>query len=371
MTSSLNSKNDLEEIAKAYDWDVKQCTIEKIESGHINDSYRLRITFDTSKSKRSESYFLQKINTAIFKHTDAVMSNIKKACSVITSINDSSFDSLTIVPTKNGSSYFTTSQGTCYRIFNFLEGYRSISQHASSHIVRKVGSTFGRFIAALANENADDYKTTLPDFHNINTRHHNLQKSQKLASSKRLEAAEDLFEIISLLGDKCIDIQQLLDENLLPIRICHNDTKASNIMYNMSQQSYCVVDLDTVMPSSLLFDFGDAIRSIISESAEDEIRRSNESLQWNLVSAFSDGFISAIKHLLTDVERNNLANSCILLPYIMGVRFLTDYLNEDVYFSISYEQQNLNRARNQLELARQISDELPTLESIIEKTLTN
>ena len=359
------------EITGAYGWDLKLCSIEKIEAGHIHHSYRLRITFDTPKSKRSESFFLQKINTAIFEHPDAVMSNIQKVCSKIKSISDPKFSSLTIVPDRNGSLYFNSSRGESYRIFNFLEGYRSISQQASTNIIKQVGSTFGKFIAALENEKTDEYNTTLPDFHNINFRLSQLEESRKIARIERLKLLQQLFEIVLSLQDECKIIQQLIDQRLLPIRICHNDTKGSNIMYNMSQQSYCVVDLDTVMPSSLLFDFGDAIRSIISGCGEDDIRDNNEELKWHLVSAFSEGFFGATKHFMTDLELKHLANACILLPYMMGVRFLTDYLNDNLYFSISYNNQNLDRARNQLELAQQISRERTRLEGIIEKALTS
>lgn len=359
------------EITGAYGWDLKLCSIEKIDAGHINDSYRLRITFDLPKSKQSESFFLQKINTAIFGHPDAVMSNIQKVCSKIKSISDPKFRSLTIVPDVNGSLYFTSSRGENYRVFNFLEGYRAISQQADASIIKQVGNTFGRFISVLENEKTDDYHTTLPDFHNINFRLSQLEESRKKARLERLKSVDQLFEIVISLQDECRIIQQLINQGLLPIRICHNDTKGSNIMYNMSQQSYCVVDLDTVMPSSLLFDFGDAIRSIISGCGEDDIRDNNEELKWHLVSAFSEGFFGATKHFMTDLEFKHLANACILLPYMMGVRFLTDYLNENLYFSISYNNQNLDRARNQLELAQQISRERTRLEGIIEKALTS
>lgn len=370
-------KNELKEIAESYGWNVEQCLLQRIKSGHIHDSYRLILDVKSENQethdneKETKSFFLQRINTSIFGDPQKLMTNIHRVSTLINSLDDPHFISLSIIPLRDGTNYANTSNGKSYRVYRFLEHYKSVSENLDLSTIKQVGENYGRFIAVLKNENPETYHVTLNDFHNINRRLSDLENAQRQASKYRREETESLLKIVSLLRIECRKIQQLIDHDTIPIRICHNDTKASNIMYNSTLQSYCVVDLDTVMPSSLLFDFGDAIRSIISDCAEDEILYQKNKLRWDLVSAFTKGFAESTVNFICDSERQHLVSSCVLLPYMMGVRFLTDYLNNDVYFTTEKPKHNLIRARNQLELAQQIHQERDKLKELIEQCFTD
>jgi len=164
-------------------------------------------------------------------------------------------------------------------------------------------------------------------------------------------------------------IQQLGKKNHIPLRVTHNDTKINNVLFNDQDKGICIIDLDTVMPGYVHFDFGDAIRTFTNTTDEDEKDLSKISMNMEYFKAFSSGFLSEMKDVLNKTEKETLAFSAKLMTFIIGLRFLTDYLDGDVYYKISYPDNNLTRARVQFELLKSMEEQFAEMESII-KNLT-
>lgn len=348
----MSNSTELKKALLAFGLDPKKYTLEPIKSGHINTSYAV-----VNKDDNRALFFLQKINSIVFNDIDNLMKNTIRTTEIINSSQSDEIFTPTFIKTKNNNVFYTSDTNENYRLSDFIEHYEPLSMAKSDDSIYQGGLAFGIFIDLLKNTDYNQFHTIIPDFHNINYRLKNLQNSIKKHTKKVNSSVKNLLEIVNDLSHNSRRIQNNLDEKKIPIRVTHNDTKLDNILApaKLKNGLLCVVDLDTVMPSSLLFDFGDSIRSLISYTDEDYPEKYPVELNLNAFSAYNSGFMESVNSFIEPQEYQLMPEAVVLLPFLMGVRFLTDYINGNKYFSVNYENHNLDRAFNQLHLAKTLA----------------
>jgi hypothetical protein len=320
-------------------------------SGHINDTFLVK-----GKTGKFPGYLLQKINNFVFKDIDGLMGNmvcvinhLKEKISE-TPGGDPEKEAITLVKGKNEKYYYKDDQGDYWRMAHFLDDTRSYDLVTTSKQAYQGGVAFGRFQNLLSDLDPGVLIDTIPDFLNIEKRLNDFNKAIKNDSAGRLETVLSEVEFLSSWSTAMNEILILGKAGILPLRITHNDTKFNNILLDKNNNIQCVIDLDTVMPGYVAYDFGDAIRSIINTAVEDEEDLNAIQLNIPLFTEFTKGYLSQTKSFLTEPELKSLIIGVLLLPYMQAVRFLTDYLEGDVYYKTHFPLHNLQRTRAQIQL---------------------
>lgn len=322
---------------------------EKNTTGHINESY-----FINTKSPDHPGYFLQWINNNIFKNVEGLMDNICAVtghlASKLANNKDLAFKVLEVIPCNDGRNYYLDPQGQYWRLYTFIDNSHGYNVVENTEIAYEGGKAFGLFMSLLADLPAEGLTDTIPDFHNLEKRLDTFNKSVAADKANRVKEVAGEIEFIKKRTEQMLTIPALIKSGKLPKRITHNDTKFNNILFDSSDHASCIVDLDTVMPGSILFDFGDSIRTGANTADEDEKDLSKVDINLPIYEAYTRGFLKSTKHTLTEAEIDNLAFSARFMTFIIGLRFLTDFLDGDTYFRTSYPGHNLVRARVQFRL---------------------
>jgi len=337
-------------------------------SGHINDTYRI-----FTEKFDDPDYLLQRINHHVFKNIDALMNNIQ----IVTAHLKSKLEELgskqieeqvlTLVPTKDNQLYFVDESGNYWRIFILIENTKSYDILETESQAKEGGRAFGKFQSYLADLDSSKIEYTIPDFCNIEFRMANFHKAlENDVVLRKAEVAEEISYILQR-ENKMNTILKMGEKGELPLRITHNDTKFNNVLLDENDKAQCVIDLDTVMPGYIAYDFGDAIRTIINKAAEDEDDLSKITLNIPLFKAYTEGYLETAKQFLTSKEIESLLEGALLFPYMQAVRFLTDYLEGDTYYKIRHEGHNLQRTKAQLKLAFEVESHQEELKSIIQQ----
>ncbi|MBQ8639475.1 MAG: aminoglycoside phosphotransferase family protein [Lachnospiraceae bacterium] len=337
---------------------------EAFGNGHINDTYRVC----------GQPLVLQRINTSVFQNPDGLMENIEKVTSflrrkIAAEGGDPERETLRIVHTKDGKPYYRTDENHVFRMYKLVEGTMSIEDDKTPEGLYKAGKGFGHFLKLLNDFPVEELHETIPDFHHTPKRVEALKQAiaEDRAGRAKLAASEIAF---ALEQAKWADrVVKGLEDGNIPSRVTHNDTKINNILFDeVTGEAVCVIDLDTVMPGSMLYDFGDALRMGASTAAEDETDLDQVCFSTEAFLSFARGYLEEMREELTETELELLPFSVKLLTYECGIRFLTDYLNGDTYFKIHRENHNLDRARNQFKLVAEISRKEAVLQEMV-KTL--
>ena len=360
--------NDVITSADHFDIEGNVVHVEECHNGHINRTYFL--TCDTGKR-----YVMQMVNTAIFKNPDEVMENIVGVTEHIrhgyeAKGIDSDRRALRVVWTKSGKWGHIDRRGTYWRVYDFVEDSECYMKVESAEMFEKVGFAFGQFQRQLADFDASKLHESIPNFHNTEWRYANLQKAIEENKSGRAHLVAD--EIKFALDRKPITsfINEGIANGSLTLRVTHNDTKLNNIMVDReSGEGICVIDLDTVMPGSVLADFGDSIRFGASSAAEDETDLDKVYCRLDMFEAYAKGFIEGLEGSLSESEIKALPMGALILTYETGIRFLSDYLDGDVYFRTEYPNHNLDRARNQFKLVADMETKMAEMNAIVAKYL--
>lgn len=354
-------KTTLEKVEEAYGIKIIPTLY---GNGHINKTYV------------TESYprlIVQQINTGIFKDPVSMMENIigvtqhlrKK---LTAAGKDPDRYTLTVVPARDGSLYQVI-DGNFFRAYLFIERSQCFDM-VTPAVLRSAGFAFGEFGRQLADYPAATLFEVIPNFHNTPSRYRDLQDAiARDAAGRASEVAEEIaaYEGFAPLYSMVTD---RLADGRLPLAVTHNDTKINNILFDDTDSSpLAVIDLDTVMPGSRLYDFGDALRTGAATAAEDEEDLSKVGFDKDKFAAFTEGYLTATGSAMTEEEIALLPESALLLTLECGMRFLTDDLNGDVYFRVHRPRHNLIRARNQLKQAQEIQRMLPELHDIVNHCL--
>ena len=344
--------------------------IDKIENGHINATYVIACEKPDGSPIR---YILQTINTKVFTDPVSLMENIKNVTDYLKDIirangGDVNRETLTCIETVDGSIFHVDADNRYWRMYNFIEDATSYQSVERPILFENAAKAFGKFQKQLANYPADTLHETIAKFHDTVKRFHDFEEAVAKDISGRAKDCQPEIEFYLAHKDICGEITSRIASGEIPLRVTHNDTKLNNIMIdNVSDEGVCVIDLDTVMPGSALYDFGDSIRFGASSAAEDEQDLNKVYFVPELFEAYTRGFLSEAKEALNDVEKDLLPMSAILMTLECGMRFLGDHLNGDVYFSLHYENQNLYRARTQMKLVADMEAQIEDMKAIVAK----
>ncbi|HEY9196397.1 MAG TPA: aminoglycoside phosphotransferase family protein [Mucilaginibacter sp.] len=335
-------------------------------SGHINDTFRVKNT-----DPELPGYLLQRINHHVFENVPALMENVKLVTghlkNKLAQIPGSNPDKevLTIVCTKDEQSFFCDADGNYWRMYCFLMDTKNYDLVLTEQQAYEGGKAFGKFQLLLSDLDAGLLHETIPGFHNIAMRLDQLNKMVLADPKNRVNDVLSELSFVIERADLMGTIMNLGKEGKLPLRIIHNDTKFNNILLDMDDNEQCVIDLDTVMPGYVAYDFGDAIRTIINTAPEDEADLAKIELSIPLFKAYTEGYFKNAASFLSDAEVRSLAMGVLLIPYMQGVRFLTDYIAGDVYYKIHFPEHNLQRTKAQLQLLRKLEENYDLLNQVI------
>jgi aminoglycoside phosphotransferase (APT) family kinase protein len=320
-----------------------------LPGGHINDSYRV--------DAGSESYLLQRLNPHVFPDAGPVMDNVSRVTGHVATrlraagVADWRRRTLTLVPARTGADWVRDGEGAAWRLFGFITGTLVRERAESPADAMGAGRSFGEFLRLLADYHGAPLTETIPGFHDTAARFERLEQAVRKDARRRVAGAR--LEIGLAMNQRQLAdvLPPLLRSGAVPIRIAHNDAKLSNVLFDeKTGEPLCVVDLDTVMPGSALYDFGDLVRSVTSPTPEDEEDLSQVGVRVPLFEALARGYLETAGAVLTPAERGRLVFAGRLITLEQAVRFLTDHLEGDRYYRIARPEHNLVRARTQLRL---------------------
>lgn len=342
----------------------------EIQSGHINTTYCATYRKCDGTEDR---YILQKINSNVFKDARAVMRNVEKVTrhinwKVLRRRKDSAGQTLNLYPARGGRTYIDLPDDGIWRCYNYIEGTHTYDIVENTRQAYQAGYAFGSFQDLISDMDPSDLVETIPGFHDTRKRFNRLMEVAALDPMGRLDSCREELDFIRR-REKDVDLLlNLQKEGRLPIRITHNDTKINNVMLDEeTDQAVCVIDLDTVMPGLVLYDVGDIIRTVTTPSAEDEEDLSKIRFRISMFQSIIEGYLDAAHGFLTQAEIDYLAFSGKLITMEVGIRFLTDYLEGDVYFKTSRPCHNLIRCRTQLKLVACLEEQMEEMEKFVQK----
>lgn len=339
--------------------------VSPIGNGLINDTYKV-----TTAEAGKPDYVLQRINNNVFTDVDLLQHNIETVTAHIRrklearGEKDIDRKVLRFIKTDEGKTYYQSADGNYWRVSVFIPNAMSHEEVNAQH-ANECGLAFGDYESMLA-DLKEPLGETIPRFHDMELRLQQLNQAIVHDKAKRYRQVEGMVrELLADADDMCL-AERLYREGKLPKRACHCDTKVNNMMFDKATGEFLlVIDLDTTMPSFVFSDYGDFLRSAANATAEDDANLDNVKLKWDIIEAFTKGYVHSAGKFLTDTERNNLPFAAALFPYMQSVRFLTDYLNGDVYWKVKYGEHNLDRARNQQRLYQLMKEGEPRIAEIV------
>ncbi len=338
--------------------DIKTCG-----NGHINSTYIITTEDETGKHR----YILQILNTAIFKHPDEVMENIVAVtehirAGLLSAGEDADRGTMQVIHTRTGRNGYTDAEGRYWRAYDFVEGTVCRLTVDSPATFERVGEAFGDFQRRLSDFDAARLHEAIPDFHNTKKRYADFLTTVRDDPVGRVASVRDEIDFITARAAKASLIVDALASGELPLRVTHNDTKLSNILLDAeTDAAVCIIDLDTVMPGSSLYDFGDSIRTGAASAAEDETDLARVHFLPDMFKAYARGFIRGTAGALTARELAMLPDGAYIITFEQAIRFLSDYLCGDTYYHTDYQDHNLVRTRTQLRLVAEMETHMDEL----------
>jgi Phosphotransferase enzyme family len=362
--------SDFADIVRHFQFDGRFLEGVPYGNGHIHDTYA--VWFETAHGQKHR-YLLQRMNHEVFKNPIFVMENIERITrhlrhKITAAGGDPQRETLNLIPAREGGFLYQSSTGSFWRAFIFIEDAQTYDTLDALSRVYQAASCFGNFQKMLADFPAEDLHETIPNFHHTPKRFEAFLRAVEQDSCNRACEVRDEINFIQTRASDTKVLMDLLEQGKLPLRTTHNDTKLNNVMIdNRTGRGLCLIDLDTVMPGLALYDFGDAIRAGAITAAEDEVDLSRVGLSLAVFEQMARGYLDSARDFLTPAEMEHLAFSAKLITLEQCIRFLTDYLNGDVYYRIHHPQHNLDRCRTQLKLVLEMEKNTDNMERIIEK----
>ena len=359
-----------EEIIKKFNIPGNLIELKQKTTGNINKTY-VAIYEEEGKTKK---YLIQQINNYVFKNPYDVMNNIEGITKHIQNELDKEGDTehkvLKVIKTIDNKNMLVlkNEQGEeeFYRAYDFIDNALCFDTSENIDIVRNAGRAFGNFQKLLNNYPIETLAETIIDFHNTKNRYIKFEENVEKDIANRVKLVEKELNFILQRKELCSLIVDKLDNKEIPNRVTHNDTKVNNVMMNKDTGDFlAVVDLDTVMPGSSLYDYGDGIRSAASNAREDETDLTKVYLRNEFFESYTKGYLSEVALYMKEEEVKLMGQSILLMTFELAIRFLEDYINGDKYFKCNYETHNLDRARNQMKLVEDIESKMNYINSYI------
>lgn len=364
----VQAEQTLQETLDSFDFGAPVVGAIRYGHGHINDTFVVHTQPEDCHCRR---FILQRMSSAAFKRPDQLMKNIIGVTEFLgreieKHNGNRNQEAMKVIRPKNGADYYTDSQGGAWRVYPFVEGTVCHQTADTPELFAASGRAFGRFQQLLQNYPADTLYETIPHFHDTEDR---LAKLKAVVAADPLGLAKNCQPEIHFILQREADCSVALNglrAGKLPLRVTHNDTKLNNVLMDQKTgEGICIIDLDTVMPGLVLYDFGDSIRFGANHADEDEPDLSKVNLDLNLFAVYTAAFLEGTGDSLTDTEIKYLPWGAKLMTLECGIRFLTDYLEGDVYFHVNRAGQNLDRCRTQLKLVADMELHWTQLEAIV------
>lgn len=341
-------KNKLKNIYQNFTADGEFKDYEILVSGHINDTYLIETDL--------KPYVLQKLNHLVFPNIPELMKNKVTVSQHLAHKCDFHQKILHFYSTMENQYYFQDEEGFYWNMMDFIPDSKVLETTENKEQAGEAGYAFAAFIRALDDFEASELHEIIPDFHKMSFRYQQFDQALEEAGEERKKIAEGwIHQVLESRAEMQI-LEELHEQGKIPLRATHNDTKLSNILFNLEDKALAVIDWDTLMPGIVHYDFGDSVRTICSNSTEDETDLSKVTFNMAFYQSYRQAFVKELDGILTakEIEFLDLAPSTI--TFIMGLRFLTDYLNGDKYYKINYPNHNLDRAANQFTLVKRINE---------------
>ncbi|MFI5356191.1 MAG: phosphotransferase enzyme family protein [Opitutales bacterium] len=334
-------------------------------SGHINDTYVVNCAPATGQPVR---YIAQRINDRVFKNVPALMENVQRVTAHLKRRAGPASRQLALVPARDGGASIRDALGGWWRLYDFIEGAHTVDRVTGEAQARVAAQAFGDFQAQLTDLPGGRLQETIPNFHHTRSRFENFRRAVQADQAGRAAGvAPEIAFAFSREADADV-LLGLLAQGEVSERVTHNDTKINNVMLDdATQHAVAVIDLDTVMPGLPLYDFGEMVRTSASSTFEDDPHPENMRLELLYFRVLVEGYLaSAVGAVLNATERAHLGFAGKLMTYENGLRFLTDYLQGDIYYKIQHPRHNLDRCRTQFALVRSIEAQRDALTRILD-----
>lgn len=358
---------DLEKVFKNFSIDGSYIGSSPCGNGHINDTFTVTI----NQQEKQARYVFQRINHEVFADPARLMDNFRRVTehqrSKLGNISEAHRRSLTLIPTKEGEPCYRDGQGNFWRCCVFVEKATTFEVVETPEQAYEVAKAFGQFQRDLADLPGKRLHETIPDFHNTPRRFSKFIVALERDRHDRATMAKEEINFALVREPMTRTLLDLNASGEIPERITHNDTKLNNLFIDdETGEGICVIDLDTVMPGLALYDFGDLVRTATSPAAEDEKDLSKVTMQMHMYEALHEGYLSSAGAFLTPAEKSHLAFAGKLMTFETGLRFLTDYLDGDVYFKTHRPEHNLDRCRTQFKLVASIEDQEEVMNRLVQ-----
>ena len=350
------TEDDLKIILNEFKVTSQEYCFKVLTAGYINDTFLV-------SANDKPLFILQRVNHNVFENIEGLMTNINRA---FKSLKAKDYTQIKLIPAVSGKTYISHTSGY-WRVMTYIESSTTNDTTTEPKIAFEAGRIIGKFHTLLANEQPVKYVDTIPKFHNLE-----LRKMQFLAALARSsdEKKEVAKSAIIFSKDMFIKLEEMR-ETLLPQRVCHNDTKLNNILFsNETQKALCLIDLDTLMAGHFHFDFGDAVRTIVNTAPEDEQNHDKITFEKHLFEAFIDGLANN-GFFLSKEEVESLPYGVLLMPFLHGIRALTDYLKGNIYYKVAYENQNLDRCNSLFNFTQKALKEVDFMKKTTNRLIQN
>ncbi len=357
----------LERIFNEFQIDSTFKNYQELNSGHINDTYLIQ-------TNNRPNYVLQRINGNVFSDAGNLVVNKVLVSDFLQSkytnlpFEEVSKKVLCFVKTKDNAFFYKDQDQNIWNLSVFIEDSITYLKTPNSKIAFEAGKATGLFLENTTDFDVASLTEILPDFHSITSRYLQFKEALKNATKSNIEKTQSLINFVELHIEEMLQIDKAIEEKRIPLRLTHSDTKISNILFS-NNKALCLIDTDTVMKGAIHFDYGDAIRTICNIADEDEKNLDLVGFNLDFFKSYTKGFFQELKNI-TKEEKEFLPVSIKMMPYIMGLRFLTDFLNNNIYYKVSYENHNLDRAKNQFAYIESINKKYTDVKLVIEREIT-
>lgn len=341
-------ENLVKQAANRFGYDA--IFVESLTEGHIHKTYKV--------TTAGKSIILQQVNTSVFKNPESIIENYHI---ISTSLDENTGITIPVmIKTPEGHGLWLDNDGFCWRAFEFIENSYTEKLPATVEVIFSAAKCYGVFVRSLLDLDSKRLISTIQGFHDLNNRYNQLHQAISKAITERLNKCSELLKKIEA-GKHLVDFyNSMMGNPEFKIRTMHHDCKLSNILFDSkTSQAICPIDLDTTMPGYYFSDIGDMIRSMVSDSGESDSPESI-TLRKDSYKAIVTGYQSGIGDAFTKTEQSHIHHAGLLMIYMQGIRFLIDYLSNDVYYKTSYPEQNFDRAANQLALLEKVKEFLET-----------
>lgn len=360
-------KHDVKEITTHFQIEGNFLDAVPYGSGHINDTYASRFQAKNGVVR----YIQQRINHNVFKNPEALMENVERVThyareQIIAAGGDPIRETLNLIPALDGQLFYRCPEGNYWRTYIFVEGAKTYDRAENLSQVYNASKAFGQFQKLLSTLPGKRLHETIPNFHHTRKRFESFTQALENDSMNRASSVKNEIDFVLNHESDTSVLVDMIARGEIPERVTHNDTKINNVMIDdVTGEGVCVIDLDTVMPGSALYDFGDSVRTGAAAAAEDELDLGKVGVSLELFDSLAHGYLDTATDFLTPTEIDYMVFSSKLMTLECGIRFLADYLSGDVYFKIHREHHNLDRCRTQFKMVQDMDQKAEQMDAIV------